>query len=214
MTRGIETVSLTVKLWLVASVAAVALGGCSGTTHLVRHGSPARIQRQQGGFTLTEHVHVGAGVRTEFNDSVKLLDAHRYQQGIALLLKVAKTAPNLTAARVNLGIAYERVGQLDGAEKSLKRALALDPRQVVAYNELGMVLRREGRFAEARASYEKALALAPDFYYARLNLGILCDLYLTDPKCALDNYLAYQKLMPDDKQVAVWIRDLHGQGEH
>lgn len=213
MTRGAETMPLAGKLRLVAFAAAAALAGCSGTAPLARHGSPAHIQ-QQGGFAVTEHAHVSADVRAEFNDSVRFLDAQQYDRGIVLLLKVTKAAPNLTAARVNLGIAYERTGQLDEAQKNLKRALALDPRQPVAYNELGMVLRREGRFAEARASYEKALTLAPDFYYARLNLAILCDLYLADRKCALDNYLAYQKLMPNDKHVAAWIQDLHSRGEH
>jgi len=34
---------------------------------------------------------------------------------------------------------------------------------------------------------------------------VLCDLYLADASCALDNYLAYQQLVPDDKQVAGWV---------
>lgn len=58
---------------------------------------------------------------------------------------------------------------------------------------------------DARASYEKSLAAAPGFHFARLNLAVLCDLYLGDAGCALDNYLMYQQSVPDDKQVAGWI---------
>lgn len=212
MSRGIATGQVFQVLRLAALAATATLAACSGTASLVRHGSAARIQRQPGGFTLTEHVRVGADVRAEFGEAVKTLDAHRYNQGISQLLKVSQKAPNLVAARVDLGMAYARVGQLDKAQANLKRALALDPRQVVAYNELGIVLRREGHFHQARASYEKALAIAPNFYYSRLNLAILCDLYLADRKCALDNYLAYQRLRPGDKHVAGWIRELRSRG--
>lgn len=208
MTRGTATTFAYNWTRLAAFAIAIALAACSGTTHLIKQGSVATIQRKQDGFTLSEHVHVSAAVRTDFDHAVNVLDAHRYQQGITLMRKVTDKEPNLVAARIDLGMAYARVGQLTQAQVNLKRAIALDPRQVVAYNELGMVQRREGHFNEARASYEKALALAPDFYYSRLNLAILCDLYLSDRRCALRNYLAYQKLMPGDKHVAAWIRQL------
>jgi hypothetical protein len=71
-----------------------------------------------------------------------------------------------------------------------------------------MVYRRKGQFAAARASYEQALAVYPGFHFARLNLAILCDVYLADLPCALDNYVAYQQAVPDDKQAAMWVADL------
>jgi tetratricopeptide (TPR) repeat protein len=193
---------------VMALAVGLTLVGCAGTPP-VKHGpAPGVAQQQDGGFTLAEDARVAADVRADFESAVKLLEAKQYDQGIGLLLKATQKAPNLVAAHVDLGIAYERSGDLEKAQASLERALALDPRHVVAYNELGMVLRREGRFTDARAEYEKALALAPDFHYARLNLAILCDLYLADSKCALENYLAYQRLVPDDRQAAAWINEL------
>jgi Flp pilus assembly protein TadD len=200
-------------------VATLALMACSATTPVVKEtaakpAEPVSLQQDANGFTVAEDVHVGAETRTEYDSAMRFLDQKQYDKGIALLVKVTTSAPTVTAPYVDLGIAYSRAGELDKAEASLKHALELNPRHPIAYNELGLVYRRKGDFAAARASYEKAIALVPEFHFARLNLAILCDLYLADYPCALDNYLAYQQAMPDDKQVAIWIADLRTRMNH
>src|SRR5215475_7747516 len=117
-------------------------------------------------------------MRANYESAVGMLKEERYEPGIALLLKMTEKMPSLTAAHIDLGIAYARTGDLDRAEASLNNALKSDPKQPVAYNELGMVQRRKAQFAKARASYEAALAQSADFQYAHKNLAILCDLYL------------------------------------
>jgi Flp pilus assembly protein TadD len=201
----------TTRAWRVAPglALAAALLGCwaAASAGKPRVAEPAP-QSEAGGFQLVESARVPAEARADYDGAMRLLEAKQYDQGIALLLKVTQKAPAVAAAYVDLGIAYGRSGDLDKAVASLKHAVELSPRQPVAYNELGIAYRRRGEFSAARESYEKALGVFPGFHYARLNLAILCDVYLGDLACARDNYAAYRQLVPDDKRVAAWITDL------
>ncbi len=171
---------------------------------------PLRVDIRQDatGFSIMEDVRVSADVRAGYDAAIDLLRQERYDEGIAALVSVTESTPDVTAPHIDLGIAYARSGDLDRAEASLEKAVALNPQHPIAWNELGIVQRRKGEFAGARASYEKALELFPAFHLARRNLAILCDLYLADTACALEHYELYRQAAPDDEQAERWVADL------
>ena len=169
----------------------------------------ARIEIQENvGFTVTEQARISGSIRSDYETALALLEQGRHAEGVDLLEAVAAEAPQFSAPRIDLGIAYHQAGNLEAAEQNLLRALALNDQHPVAYNELGILYRKTGRFAESRRSYEAALAIYPGYHFARRNLAILCDLYLQDAACALENYAAYMATVPSDADALMWIADL------
>ena len=194
------------------SVRAIATGalllvasGCASS----RGSVPSRFEgRPDGGFSVSQELRVGVGVRGDFEDAVQLLQEQNHARAIERLEELTAAEPRLAAAHINLGMAYRESEEWEKAAASMRRALGLSPRHPVAHNELGIIQRRQGKFQEARHSYERALDEAPDFHYARRNLAILCDLFLKDLRCALENYQRYAELAPEDEQVGIWVADL------
>lgn len=195
-------VSLTVMSGLVA---------CNATTGSARSAAKAqtRIEVQEAvGFTIVEDSRIGSGARGDYDTALAYLRGGRHDQGIEILERLIVSSPELTAPRIDLGIAYHELNQLDAAKTHLESALATSPAHPIAHNELGIVYRKLGMFPEARRSYEAALSTFPSYHYARRNLAVLCDLYLADLDCALKNYRAYMATVPGDEEASMWIADI------
>lgn len=161
------------------------------------------------GFVITEASKLNAAGRRDFDQAVIFLNNQDFGQAIDLLEKVVESSPEVSAPYINLAIAYRKVDKPELAEGHLKTALNLISGHPVASNEYGLLLRKAGRFAEARNIYEYALTSFPDYLPARRNLGILCDLYLNDPECALTQYELYSEANPEDKRAKLWVSELH-----
>jgi tetratricopeptide (TPR) repeat protein len=162
----------------------------------------------KGVIEISEQFGVDPKIRGEFNQAVMYLNQQNYAEAIKLLLAVAGKTSKFSAPYINLGIAYARTEDLENAEKNLKKALDINNQHPVAQNELGMVYRKTGRYAEARQLYETLLVLYPDFLPARKNLGVLCDIYIQDLNCALEQYEEYLRGIPEDEKVKIWVADV------
>lgn len=153
-------------------------------------------------------VSVDGDVQRDFDQALQLLQAEQYDAAIEVLTKVIEQEKRLTAPFINLAMAYRQKGDDKLAENYLLKALEIDQAQPIANNELGIIYRKQGRFADAKNAYTKALAENPDYLPVIRNLGILCDLYLRDVQCALEQFEKYQEQVPDDKTIKIWIADL------
>ena len=162
----------------------------------------------KGVIEITENYPVDPEVREEFQQAVGLLKEEKYSEAIRLLKTVTGKTSKFTGPFINIGIAYARTGELDKAEENLKKALELNANHPVALNELGLVYRKTGRYAEARTLYNTLLQLYPDYLPAHKNLGVLCDIYIQDLHCALEQYEAYLIGIPEDEKVKIWIVDV------
>jgi Flp pilus assembly protein TadD len=212
--QSCRTFNLAVGCGLIFAI--LSLSGCAPT--LKQQQSKVKIEVQENikvkikvqeniGFTIEEPGISGAA-RERYQAAYLLLAQQRYAEGAALLEQLVEQEPELSAPHVDLAIAYQKQDKLDLAEVHLQEVLAQNPQHPVALNEMGIVYRKTGRFLQARTSYENALAVYPGFHSARRNLGVLCDLYLGDLKCALDNYEAYMETVAEDPDVAIWIADI------
>lgn len=152
---------------------------------------------------------VDANAQRAFDAARRLLAAGRTEEAERAFAALAQSHPELGGAQANLGLIYSRAGKLGEAVVALEQAVKANPKQPVFQNQLGIAYRQQGQFAKARGAYEKALDLDPNYAAACLNLGILHDLYLGDPKRALELYNRYLTL-PKGKDAAVtkWVADL------
>ncbi len=154
------------------------------------------------------HVVIDPDVELDFKNAISLMQQDNNEQAIVVLKTVIEREQRLPAPFVNIAIAYNKLGETKAAEENLIKALKLDIGHAVANNELGLLYRKQGRFNAARTAYQNAIDKHPDFLAAKRNLGVLCDLYLRDFECALEQFEDYLDLKPDDKTVAIWIADV------
>lgn len=156
----------------------------------------------------TSYIDVDSDVELDFKNAISLMQQEKYSLAISILKSVLEREKRLPAPYVNIAIAYNKIGDTKAAEENLISALKLDIGHPVANNELGLLYRKSGRFNAARTAYENAIKEHPEYLPAIRNLGVLCDLYMHDFNCALEQFEDYLELKPDDKTVAIWVADV------
>ena len=120
----------------------------------------------------------------------------RLQEAADLLNPVAAQAPDNWLASYNLGYVNYRLKNTDLAERSLLRAIALDPTDANQYSILGLVDLREGKLDDASERFHQALSRDPSLEGCHLALGLI--LIGRDPQAAQAEFLQELKNHPDD----------------
>ena len=133
--------------------------------------------------------------------------AHKKQRN--LFSELTQSQPELAGPWVNLGHIHLQHGKPEAAQTSFEQALRANPFNCDAHNQLGVMARRDGRFTDAETHYLDCLQADPGYGRARLNLGILYELYMGRLGEALATYHDYQaNLIEPDARVNGWVMDL------
>ena len=117
-------------------------------------------------------------------------------QNIDGFLKLG-TAQLRRAAQLSRG---EKTRMLDSAQKSFDASLKLN-KTAEGYNGLGLVDVQKGRTRESLQQFNKALQVEPNYPAALLNIAIVNQRYLNDPRTALQKYREYLAAVPRSSEV-------------
>lgn len=144
-----------------------------------------------------------------YQSALKLMKNEKYEEAAPRLEELSRADSERAGPYINLGICYRKLDKLEEAKQALLIATERRDGNAIAWNELGIVYRKMGQFENARDAYKKSIRKRARYGKAYLNLGILCDIYLEDLKCAARNYKKYLGVSTEkDKEVGIWLADV------
>ncbi|UCD47545.1 MAG: tetratricopeptide repeat protein, partial [Deltaproteobacteria bacterium] len=94
-----------------------------------------------------------------------------WKDEVRLWTDVVAKSPRKGRPRYNLGLAFDRKGDLAEAMRHYVASISLDPYNGKAHDNLGTIFSKQGRFPEAIREFRIALALDPGDAAAMNNLG-------------------------------------------
>jgi tetratricopeptide (TPR) repeat protein len=144
----------------------------------------------------------------QYSQALQLMKSNRHTDAELEFKQLIVAYPQFAGPQLNLGLLYLHDSRLPEAEAAFKAALEATPANPIAGDELGIVERRLGKFADAEAAYQRAIAAEPNYAPAHLNLGVLYDLYLSEPQKALEQFERYLEIAGENKRVAGWVIEL------
>jgi tetratricopeptide (TPR) repeat protein len=114
--------------------------------------------------------------------------------------KAEAVNPNLPFLHFNLGLAHQRLGQMEAAETEYRKDIALEPDMAYNYEQLGKLYEQQGRDADAEKMYREALAREPRLADSLLKLGQIHQRRGQNQE-ALKELDAALKLAPDNESI-------------
>jgi tetratricopeptide (TPR) repeat protein len=144
----------------------------------------------------------------QYSQALQLMKSGRTTDAELEFQQLTVAYPQFAGPQLNLGLLYLHDSRLPEAEAAFKAALQTTPASAIAGDELGIVERKLGKFSDAEAAYLRAIAAEPNYAPAHLNLGVLYDLYLSEPQKALEQFERYIEIAGENKQIAGWVIEL------
>jgi hypothetical protein len=101
--------------------------------------------------------------RACFNLGVLLLDQHRDAEAAAVYEECSKISPSDAGMYLQLGVAYQRLGERFKAEISFAKAVELTPADPLAWSNYANLDAAAGDYGGARQKWQRALGIDPGF---------------------------------------------------
>ncbi len=117
--------------------------------------------------------HFALGKLLTRTESDAPVSPERLREAIGHFRAALALWPDYDVAKLELGLALARLGDLDAAEPLFRDVLRRIPEDGTCHYNLGLVLDRRGRRAEAERSFRKAVLFDPDLDRAWASLGHL-----------------------------------------
>lgn len=106
------------------------------------------------------------------NDGIKAFEAGKFAAAREAYLRVLKIEPNNLPALVNLGATEYRLGNMDEAERLLRRSLQIKSDNPTAWLNLGIIYLERNEPMRSLAAIAQAVVHAPNDPVARNYLGV------------------------------------------
>jgi tetratricopeptide (TPR) repeat protein len=136
----------------------------------VRDGDDVLVENDEAQRTRPKSKTLGPG---DWN-ACTINDPERSLQSCRRVIDPGAAGPNgRSAAHVADGLSHAWQGDLDGAIADFDRAIAISPRNAIAYLNRGLALQRKGELARAAADLDRAVRYAPQAARVYYNRGQL-----------------------------------------
>ncbi len=99
-----------------------------------------------------------------------LVARHAWAEAASAYQEVIAASPRDATPQNQLGICYQRLGDVGAARRAYERAIQLKKDYAAAYNNLGTLEHTSGRYRRAISAYDKAIAIKPEAAFYK-NLG-------------------------------------------
>ena len=110
---------------------------------------------------------------THYNKGNIWLDRKKYKEAVMSYETALKLEPLALLPLVNMSLAYSRSGNIEEAEKVLKKALEREPKNPVVNFNFGLLMAELGNTKEAEHALRLALEEDPQMAQAAYNLAII-----------------------------------------
>lgn len=137
---------------------------------------------------------------------VDMLQQGKRTEGMQLLEMLHARDPDNVDVLYNLGIVLSDAGQLERAERHLRRCVELAPRFANALIALGIALTRQRKHDAATEMFRRAVDLEPMNLWARNNLGVML-LKHGNPQATIEHLVVAVEIDPRDQGSWVGLGD-------